>query len=420
MSVTRLGRVGWRRGWRPLLAGTALVLAASGTAMASASSAAARPPVTVSPCAGNKVVGPFVTSGAHVYTNGGAGHHEFYSYGPTLAATLDGKSWTSADAKLVAADKATDEKEIVWAANDWCSNTVRVQVNQDLLFTKHLGIDQSYLHAIETEVLYAINHKLVVVLNDSTESSANNSNELGPTKETLFFWEEMAKIYGRVHGPHGIDGPEHVIFDLFNEPRNESPGMSQSVKWQLWYSGFDPAQPINYPYYGMEILAEWVRFDLGAPNLLWIEGPDFSDSFAGMWPKYRITVSNVVYAIHHPTGAHDASNWDQQYGYLLNQKHAPVVEGEWTNHELGKPGTNSACWPDAYTGKSVQHYLSYLTTEHIGLSAFTLTGNYLLFDQKNVNPLQPRIIDKHWNCAASGEGAGLDIYNFFKARNQKH
>jgi hypothetical protein len=52
-------------------------------------------------------------------------------------------------------------------------------------------------------------------------------NELGPTKETLFFWEEVAKIYGLVHGPHGVDGPEYVIFDLFNEPRNESPGMSR-------------------------------------------------------------------------------------------------------------------------------------------------------------------------------------------------
>jgi hypothetical protein len=424
MAITQLARNGSRRSWRYLLACTALVLVPAGTATAS-TSAAVPPPVLVKPCVGNKVTGPFVVSGTQVYTNGGKGHKgavPFRSYGPTVADSLDVKTWTSADSNAVKGDM--DEQEIQWAADDWCANTVRIQVNQDLLFTNRLGINESYLHAIEAEVQDALNYKLVVVLNDSTESSANAANELGPTKETAFFWLEMAGIYG-----HG-SGPAHVIFDPFNEPRDFNSKMSESVMWSTWFLGTNPLLP--HFYYGMEFLAQWVH-GLAPRNLLWIEGPNFSDSFAGMHPNYMITVSNVVYAIHHPLArtvggktVDDRTAWFAAFGYLVDDHIAPVVEGEWTNHEL--PSTagagNSACWPDART--QVGTYMQYLAAHGIGLSAFTLNSGSLLRKLPKLNPLEPTQITSSWTCVPGGdasatgtEGAGLAVHTFFMEENTK-
>jgi hypothetical protein len=59
----------------------------------------------------------------------------------------------------------------------------------------------------------------------------------------------MAGLYG--HGksnPQHIDGPEHVIFDLFNEPRLSDPS------WPEWYFGL-PVGAFPYIYEGMQTLA---------------------------------------------------------------------------------------------------------------------------------------------------------------------
>jgi hypothetical protein len=459
------------RGPRGLLAGTALLLAAAGTAAASATPAAASPAgataaagatasaalgpppvVTVKACTGKKVTGPFVVSGTQVYTNGGKGHKGatvFRSYGPTIAFTLDATTWNPKT--TVTGDM--DEKEIGWAADDWCANTVRIQVNQDLLIERDFAIDQSYLNAIEAEVQDAVNHGLVVVLNDSTESSAYASKELEPDLYTEFFWLEMARLYG--HGasnPQHINGPEHVIFDLFNEPRDSD------TSWTTWYYGPPspfPGPPPNvaYLYEGMETLARNVRAE--APRtLFWIEGPQYSDSFAGMYPHYLIRAGNVVYAIHHPKaqdGKDDTAAWNAAYGYLAEKGIAPVVEGEWTN--IGGAGVgNSACWPDAIP--AVSNYLKagttaaangYLAAHGFGLSAYTLNSGRMLrqlYVRKNgkltpsttVKPLEPTVITKAtkttvgWSCSpgaystatgtAGTEGAGQAVYDFFRAENQ--
>jgi hypothetical protein len=433
MMTTRFVAASGRRGMRCLLAVTAVLLAASGMAMATGSSAAVAspaaspPPVTVKPCAGKKVTGPFVARGAQVYSGEGAGP-PFLSYGPTIAFTLDGKAWNSGT--TVAGDM--DEQEIAWAADYWCANTVRLQVNQDLLINRDFTINHSYLNAIEAEVQDAVNHGLVVVLNDSTESSVYGDIELYPNLYTYYFWKVLAGLYG--HGRsnlYHINGPQHVIFDLFNEPRYSDPSFPE------WYYGpVGIVAPIPYLYLGMEPLARAVR-ELAPHTLFWIEGPQYSDSFAGMYPDYMITVKNVVYAIHHPAPGSNAKTpddpqaWDRDFGYLAEKKIAPVVVGEWTNHELGG-SYNSACWTDAKT--QVKVFLNdYLTGHHIGLSAYTLNSGYLLrtiwsAGKKPValppNPLQPTTINANWTCkpvtkppAAGEQGAGLYVYDFFKARN---
>ena len=421
--------------------GLAVPAQVAGNSAAAATVPAAGPmPVTVTPCVGKKVTGPFFVKGAQVYAGNG-GHRDkatpFLSYGPTVADSLDVRNWPRGPISKARLDSlvAMDENEIQWAADDWCANTVRIQVNQDLLFTDSLRndfrINRSYLEAIEAEVQDAVNHDLVVVLNDSTESSADGTNELMPTLTTFRFWEVMTGIYGHGYGPGHLDGPAHVIFDLFNEPRDPD------TMWTAWYRGAGaPLPPAGGVYYGMEDLALWVRDHFRARNLFWVEGPGYSDTFAGIYPSYMITVSNVVYAIHHPapgvspTTPDNPAAWSADFGFLSRQGIAPVVVGEWTNHELGSR-YNSACWIDAKT--QVHVFLAgYLATYHIGLSAYTLNSGYLLREQWSAttppeelapNPLEPTTINANWTCkpvtgtAGGQQGAGYEVYQFFRKQN---
>jgi hypothetical protein len=119
--------------------------------------------------------------------------------------------------------------------------------------------------------------------------------------------------------------------------------------------------------------------------------------------------------------------WDADFGYLVEQHIARVVEGEWTNRELniGDGKGNSACWPDAV--KQVQAYLKYLAGLHVGMSAYTLNSGFLLRQLPTPNPLEPTQITSSWNCVPGGadkskgtEGAGQDICKFFSSENLKH
>jgi hypothetical protein len=419
VTTTRPGLARARRDLPCLLAVTALLLALMGTVARTASASATSgppPPVYVKPCAGKKVVGPFTTRGSQVY---GKGNVPFVSYGVTVAFSLDAKTWRSG----ATAKGDMDEKEIEWAAKDWCANTVRIQVNQDLLLPTGglTNVNVSYLKAIEAEITDAESFGLVVVLNDSTESSANAGNETGPTLTTFSFWLWMASIYR--------SDSAHVIFDPFNEPRDTNSQMSLTQTWDTWFNG-------NGAYYGMNVLAQWVHF-IAPRNLLWIEGPNFSDSFAGMVPKYLIRLPNVVYAIHHPQGTDIQKNWTAAFGYLHADR-IPVVEGEWTNF-AGGGGGDSACWPNA-PAQVPQYLNSYLASRDIGLSAYTLNSGRLLRQLYAVktgkktgpNPLEPTVFPQGkatigWSCSPSAykspgtagtEGAGEAIYDFFKARNQ--
>lgn len=391
------------------------------------------PPVTVTPCAGRHATGPFkVVDHTQVVDSSGK---SFVPYGPTVSADLDGMSFT----EPAPGTETMDEQEMDWAANDWCSNIVRIQINQDLLFNNPSrpslsNINTDVLTAIRDEVSHAINDKLVVVLNDSTESSNNRATEKGPTQTTRLFWLEMAKLYGKGNGP------KYVIFDLFNEPREGTSKPPTAAEWKAWYSGS------GKNYIGMQQLASTVRHSAG--NLLWIEGPSYSDSLAMLAnATYRIKrVSGIVYAIHHPLKQSTANTppsgckaypnphnypdnecvWNYDFGFLVKDHIAPVVVGEWTNRELNaNEGGLDACWTDA--GTQVPAFLSYLAGNGIGLSVYSFIGGYMLRQQPdgtNLNPLQPTQITSAWTCDPGWlnvyqgtEGAGHAVYNFFKKEN---
>lgn len=400
----RAGRpFNWRFDRRRLLSAGALVLAAvavpvvimplgdGGTTAAKASSC-------------GKAVGPFTIHGTKVLAKNGS---VFISYGMTVSGLQEG-NWT----ELITQDLA----KITATANDWCANTVRIQVNQDLLLGPNgTSFNPEYMAAIESEVSLAESYNLVVVLNDETNFSALSVRhyQAGPTVGTLAFWKEMTKVYG--------NDPQ-MIFDLFNEPRTSLPYMPAPELWRLWLDG----GTFNNVYYafGMAHLAAYVRYTAGARNLFWIEGPRYSLSFAGMLRYHAlIHVSGVVYSIHHMVGAHNPATWTSHFGYLVTEGIAPVVDGEFTNYE---PPPNPKidllpgyCWPDAAT--AVPQFLQYLDQLGIGVSAYQLVPGWLIKSDKDLG--SPTSINpKTWSCQPNREpqpdqSAGALIMSYFEQHN---
>jgi hypothetical protein len=331
----------------------------------------------------------------------------FVSYGITVPG-LQSPYWAGAVTQ--------DLQEISATANDWCANTVRLQLDQnDLIGADGANFDRAYMAAIESEVTLAESYHLVVVLNDETNlaTPAEQIFQRGPTPQTETFWKDLAKVYG--------NDPQ-VIFDLFNEPRMYSAGMSAAQEWQLWLNG-GTYDGVYYPF-GMAGLASYVRSTLHARNLFWIEGPNFSASFAGMVQQHALLhVTGVVYAVHHPDGPANASSWDDDFGYLISGGVAPVVDGEWTNYEPAPTSSPTAqptsCWSDAPT--AVPQFLAYLTMYDIGLNAYALQPGFMIRSAANL--AAPTTINaKTWTCQSDsepqpGQGAGAQIMAWFQRQN---
>jgi hypothetical protein len=434
MARARLARVGSGLGWRGLVAGSTLVLSAVALGTAAAPPASAGVGTVMGPglaesgttaggsgvaryltatgtdggagsaAACGKVSGPFSVSGTQVLDGAGK---PFVSYGLTVPGlqSPDWRSFTSLDLQSIAA-----------TADQWCANTVRLQLDQDdLLGPDGTGFDQAYMTAIQAEVALAERDQLVVVLNDETNLSLVPARytERGPTPATKTFWTDLAKVYG--HDPQ-------VIFDLFNEPRTYSAGMSLAQEWSLWLDG-GTFQGVTYPF-GMAQLASYVRTTLGARNLFWIEGPNFSASFEGMVQQHALLhVSGVVYALHHPAGQPGPTAWNDDFGYLVTDGIAPVVDGEWTNYEpapttVPQPARTS-CWSDAPT--AVPRFLHWLSQNDIGLNAYTLQPGFLIRSYSNM--AQPTTMNaKTWTCQSDqetepGQGAGSEVLSWFQQQN---
>jgi Cellulase (glycosyl hydrolase family 5) len=399
----RIGRgLGWLR-WSFMVIGAALLMALAPMLSGVAAAAPARSGLTRDSGSCGQAVGPFTVDGTRVL---GAGGKVFVSYGTTVSG-LQGPDWR--------ASVGLDLDEIAATADDWCANTVRLQLSQDnLLGPNGNDYNRAYMNAIETEVSAAEGDHLVVVLNDDTELTAPAWNpEQAPTPETETFWKELVDIYGN---------EPQVIFDLFNEPRLYYSGMSQAQMWQLWLNG-GLFEGVNYTI-GMAQLAEYVRNTLDAQNLFWVEGPRYSVSFDGMMREGALLkVSGVVYAVHHPAAPHDSSAWYADFGYLVTGGIAPVVDGEWTNYEpvpTSRPAAvPTSCWPDAPT--AVPAFLRYLGSLGIGLNVYTLQPGYMINSSGNM--ADPTTINAAtWSCQSDqerqpGEGAGSLVMAWFRQNN---
>jgi hypothetical protein len=199
-------------------------------------------------------------------------------------------------------------------------------------------------------------------------------------------------------------------------------GMSLAQEWQLWLNG-GTYQGVNYPF-GMAQLAAYVRTTLGARNLFWIEGPNFSASFAGMVQQHAVLhVSGVVYSLHHPAGQPGPTAWNDDIGYLVTDGIAPVVDGEWTNYEPAPTAAaqpqRTSCWSDAPA--AVPQFLRWLAQYSIGLNAYQLQPGFLIRSYSNL-ALPTTMNAKTWTCqstqeAEPGQGAGSEVLAWFQQQN---
>lgn len=358
-----------------LLCASALTAAARapGALAASAARAASGP-------ACKTVRGPFRDDGTKVLDAAGG---VYIPYGITVPglAHADYQDFTSAD-----------DAQIRAAAVGWCSNTIRLQVAQDnLVGAAGTAFSQAFMNAIEAEVSLAESYGMVVAINAQTQDVGL---EPGPTHATHIFWNDIARAY--CHDPQ-------VVFDLFNEP-NVNAG-STAADWKAWQSG----GTVGGRYYlGMQTLLTYVRADR-AGNLVWVEGP-FTATTLSEVRSYPVRGGPMMYAIHHPVGAHNSATWWADFGYLVRDGIAPVVDGEWTNYA----STKSECWADA--PGAVPAFLRYLGNHGIGMTAWKLVPGVLTQSSSLTDPTH--IYTKSWKCANGlDQGAGNQILHWYQTHN---
>jgi hypothetical protein len=330
---------------------TRLITVAVVAALLAASSASARG------CAPAR--GPFHVRGTQVVGSGG---NVFTPYGVTVSGLSYSlhyylSSWVEEDYRQIRA-----------AAQSWCANTIRLQISQDGVV--HDG--PAFMAALAGEVTLAESLGMVVVLNDQTESDPTNGPM--PTRESSAFWRKLAPVYGR---------DQHVIADLFNEPRQFA-----GAVWHSWR-------------FHMQRLANVAR-DAGIRNVIWVEGPMMASTLS-LVARYPIHGPDLVYAIHHPQGEHKPSAWEADFGFLVDRHVAAVVEGEWTNWA----STHSECWADAPTV-----FLRYLRQRRIGMTVWSLNPGVLAGNDPSI----PDRFNADWSCIDGlGEGAGALIRRWYQS-----
>jgi ricin-type beta-trefoil lectin protein/cellulase (glycosyl hydrolase family 5) len=292
-------------------------------------------------------------------------------------------------------------------AGAWHGNIVRFQIEQDDLVQREAVGDHGYLSLIRAAVSYAQAKGLAVVLNAQTEPSGERLtlNEPLPTLETLKFWLVLQRYYGN---------DDSVILDVFNEPRPLK-GNTVTQYMALWKDG---GLYQGAAYLGHQQLAEMLRANGYATNMLWVEPPG-NDGLAGLLPPEgppastsastsagaarqasavaRVQeqaavkstadpaaflldgVPDVSYSFHHPTVLgvpRTQANWDAQFGNLVRDDELSVNDGEWATRSQytgiwAANGDSGPCWSDAPT--AVPRYLAYLQQIGVGMAVWTLS-----------------------------------------------
>lgn len=382
--------------------------------------AASFPPVgsaaSVATC--SKAVGPFRVQGTRVLQGDGK---VFVPYGVTLS-TLQYYPGTYLDAYKDQTTLEQTEAQIRAIADGWCGNTVRLQVEQDMLVgVKGNEYNSKYMSVVESAVRYAESLGLVVVVNAQTEpggASDTTDNEPLPTAATEAFWHDMDRVYA--HDPH-------VVYDTFNEPRPfTTPAKPERTYWNEWLDG----GAFTYTYKGKRItihgigqqaLANYIRRD-GSTNLLWVEGAVNLDYLVKYPQTYLIKGDGpIAYNYHHTANGlpHDPATWNAQFGGLVEHNIAPVVDGEWTNYATNTGytypnGDSGECWSDA--PKTVPVYLQYLHNLGIGMTVWTMAAGFM--NSTPGNYVAPSEFESNWKCARGlDQGAGQDVQDWFFQNN---
>ena len=341
--------------------------------------AATRKPVSAQAAACHHEKGPFRVRGTVV--TGSTGRYIPYGINITGLAHAD-----------YAAQVAQDEADITAAADDWCANTVRFQVRQANLVSITGHVSQAFLKAVTTEVHFAENRGLVVVLNLQWQLDQASLVESMPTRRSETFWGSLASEFGT---------DPSVVFDIYNEPAQRAP-----CGWAFWRNG---GVCHGHHYLGMQALADYVR--ARASNLFWVEGIGAGSTLSQAWQFHITGDGPLEYSEHRPPGVHQPHTWDSEFGYIARGGHAPVVEGEWADYARGHAPW--ACWDNAPV--SAPRFLRYLRARGFGL-IMTLLVKGQLIETGNLN--DPTRFRSNWSCTAGlDQGVGQQAQQWFIRQN---
>lgn len=381
-------------------------------------------------------VGPFQIQADHRTITDHIGN-VFLSYGITVPG-LSSPTYAADPNFVTNIVISKDIPKIEATANVWCGNTVRIQVSQfDVTdgTTCHSGF---LTNALDSEVRAGEASGLAVVINAQTESDPANKALADPTTATLTFWKCVAGHTESWPGGVTYGTDPQVIFDVFNEPKADAcfAGL-RAPNLALWRNGgtFTGCGQVKVAYVGMNTVVAYLR-SIKAQNLLWVEGPDYADTLAGLrtaTASYLIAdpLNRVVYSIHHPmlgvAAPPSAGTWWKEFGYLVNHPAAkgvaPVVVGEWTNFTAWAGGY-AYCLPNAPV--QVPAFLSYLAKIRIGLSAYQLGAGTMLKTVGAPWSNTTNYTDVPWKASycsyTTGPkppllGAGQAVLTWFRAQN---
>ncbi len=289
-------------------------------------------------------------------------------HGITLSGLQDWLPAKAAFSRNIAlpADRIAVMKAQIYAAHRyWNANVVRFQIVQDkLVGASGRVFSPVYMQDIRTVTDYALSLGLTVVLNAQTEVTRGfTRNEPLPTRATRSFWRHVMAFYA---------SNPHVIFDLFNEPRDCS--------WSAWHRA-------------MQGLVDYLRH-AGARNTVWVEGRWWGSTLAGVPLLHG---HGIVYSFHHPGSPWPSqapvtrATWNRAFGNLASRG-IPVVDGEFVNYAGGYH------WQ--HPRVMIPRYLRYLSAHHIGMTAWTLlpgvmnsTANYA---STTVEPAGDGWLIKRW------------------------
>ncbi|HEV2412848.1 MAG TPA: cellulase family glycosylhydrolase [Candidatus Saccharimonadales bacterium] len=288
----------------------------------------------------------------------------------------------------------TDEAKMNAAASFWHVNSIRMQVQPDLVNNDTPG----YLSTIEQEVGYAESLGMNVIISAQYEYTTKQQS---PQADTVTFWETMAGVYGN---------DDHVWFDMFNEPSLDTTdvGGTQADLWNLWRNGGTIPKGT---YVGMQTLVDDIRAT-GATNLLLAQGVTGGKSLA-LLGSYELSGSGIVYVIHTylKSGYDTPADWTTDWATIAQS--VPVFDDEFGVHE--GPDTCNVNAPTL-----VPELFNMLAANNIGLGGWTLgdgimiTGETAYTSPTSFNPSVPFTCPATAITGTDAQGPGSLMLQFWE------
>jgi hypothetical protein len=257
------------------------------------------------------------------------------------------------------------------AAREWGADALRFQVSQRGLADPAVSKKEraAYLTAVVDRVAQARVAGFAVIVSMQDQNYGCGDVHPLPSAATMDAWSAVVPALREDPG---------VLFELFNEPRNEA----DAAGWSQWRDGGPSPDPnLGDPAVGHQALVDHVR-GLGSTNVLIADTARLGERSTGL-PLLEDPLDRMAYAIHPYYYVRGESWWDAHYGDLAAV--APVLATEW-NHLAHECGTDAERMAPAL--------LDYLRRHRIGVfgHAFDIPGT--------------TVADWSWTPTDCGTGAG--------------